>query len=267
MTTFHHGALIFARMTVCKTYGARLRAPRRPIAVNPLQRLVPRSKIRRTSCPLFDAARRASRTSPREARGDAPRPDTSKRSPRGAGVKRAPEQPGATRSFAKRSEHGEDCEERSLTPAPRGDIGASGRGAVFRLNRYDIVAPQCHSRASGNPGAPRLKVWLSLDSRLRGNDTGSAACRRARRRQGPVLAILAMLASLRQAARGSGLLRASLDPGCARRPSGRVGTRGVRPSLRSGVRLALRAASNKGRDEEEAAAPTRTALSPLRASH
>jgi len=34
--------------------------------------------------------------------------------------------------------------------------------------------------------------------------------------------------------RGSGLLRASLDPGCARRPSGRVGTRGVAPRSRSG---------------------------------
>jgi len=51
----------------------------------------------------------------------------------------------------------------------------------------------------------------------------------------------------RALARGSGLLRCSLDPGCARRPSERVGARGVRPSLRSGVRLALRAASNKGR--------------------
>jgi len=79
--------------------------------------------------------------------------------------------------------------------------------------------------------------------------TRRAACRRARRRQGPLLAILAMLASLRKAARGSGLLRCSHDSGCAAAAFWKAsGRRASRPSLREGVRLALRAASNKGQD-------------------
>jgi hypothetical protein len=126
---------------------------------------------------------------------------------------------------------------RTLRPAPgRRQAGAMTAAAPASAGRPQVALADALDVVAAMPMAAMRQML-------------SAQCRRARRRQGPVLAILAMLASLEAKRRvAAGCCALPLTSAALRRPSERVGTRGVRPSLRSGVRLALRAASNKGRE-------------------
>jgi hypothetical protein len=109
--------------------------------------------------------------------------------------------------------------------APRNDGEARARrrldiSGMAGARLAPAPSPRCHSRESGNSVRTLLRARRFLDSRLRGNDREAVGA--------VVLARGPGLANPRQArfaSRGCGVLRASLDPGCARRVSGWAGAR------------------------------------------